>query len=120
MPERFRVERDTIQNKGLDICVLRLTGSLDSSVTDDLEQAFADGRDAGSVYFVLDFAGVEHISSAGLRLLLKLRKLALDAGGRIMVARLHNGIREETFDALGFSQLIDLYATVDDAAKSVS
>jgi len=120
MPERFRVDRDTIRNEGVDVCVLHLTGSLDASATDGLEQAFAEGRDAGSVYFVLDFAGVEYISSAGLRLLLKFRKLTLDAGGRIMVARLHRSIREDVFDALGFSQLIDLYATVDEAAKSVS
>ena len=99
--------------------VVELAGSLNASSTIKLEEAVVNEMGEGARCFVLDFAQVDYISSAGLRLLLKLRKAALDAGGRVVIASLHRDIRENVFDALGFSRLLDVYPTVNEAIASL-
>ena len=99
--------------------MVEIAGTIDAAATKDIEKVFADAANDGGQYFIVDFSNMEYISSAGLRLLLKFRKAALDAGGALKIAALHRDIRENVFDALGFSKLIDVYPSVDDALASI-
>lgn len=120
MSGTFGVESKSMAAGSREVVVLALTGTIDGSVTTELEQAFAAAIDGGGQYFILDFSRVEYISSAGLRLLLKLRKAALDSGGSVTISGPRREIRENVFDALGFSRLVSLYPTVEEAAESIA
>jgi anti-anti-sigma factor len=55
----------------------------------------------------LDFAAVDYISSAGLRVLLILQKKIHAAGGSLSVRNL-NGTVREVFDMTGFSAILKI------------
>ena len=119
MAEEFRVEARRVAADGGEVCVFSVTGVVDSRVTDEFgETVMAEIRE-GVPNVVFDLSGVGYISSAGLRLFLKIRRAALDAGGCVRVAGLHRDIRENVFDALGFSRLIELHPSVDEAVRSI-
>ncbi|HEY8902675.1 MAG TPA: STAS domain-containing protein [Chthoniobacterales bacterium] len=50
--------------------VLRLSGRLDASWADAVERALADAVRGGDHHLILDLAGVDYVSSAGLRVLI--------------------------------------------------
>ncbi|MFW6158286.1 MAG: STAS domain-containing protein [Planctomycetota bacterium] len=118
MPEKFSVRSETQSVDDQPVGVFRLQGTVDASATSDLDEQFSAVADNGARHFVFDFAGVQYISSAGLRLLLRFRKTALDAGGDIRVCGLRRDIRENVFEALGFARLIRLCVDVDEALAS--
>jgi len=97
---------------------LHVAGSIDASTAAELEAAFEAARKDGGRFFVLDVSTVEYLASAGLRLLLKFRRAAINAEGCVAVAGLRRDIRENVFDSLGFSRLIDLYVDVDEAVRA--
>lgn len=119
MPGTVQVDASWQQVGGENVCVLRVSGTVDASGVVELEKGFSGAQEAGARCFVLDFSKMEYISSAGLRVLLKLRKAALGAGGRVLVAALRREIRENVFSALGFSHLFDVYATADEAIEAL-
>ena len=88
MPDAFTVDVSPLDLENHKACVFRLGGSVDASSTQQLEEAVRGELDAGTRLCVLDFSGVDYVSSAGLRLLLKLRRSAADLGGGVKIAGL--------------------------------
>jgi len=118
MSGNFKVDPELKQVEQREVCVLHLAGSVDASAVAEFEAAFGAAFTAGQRHIVLDFERVEYLSSAGLRLLLKFRKTVLDGSGAIKIAALHREIRENVFDALGFSRLLEVHGTVQEAIES--
>lgn len=81
-------------------------GSLNANTATDLEAALDQAFD-GSPSVVFDFAGLEYISSAGLRVLMVAYKRASAAGGSIRVANACDEVRE-VFEITGFSDLFEI------------
>lgn len=81
-----------------------LKGSLNATTSSELEEALAPHLD-GAEGVQFDFAGVEYLSSAGLRVLMMTYKRLGGAGVRIDNAC--DEIRE-VFDITGFSALFDI------------
>jgi anti-anti-sigma factor len=120
MSHLFEAEIDPMQEcSGQSVTVIHLTGSLDAQSMADCDQLLADPAVSGARYFILDMANVEYVSSAGLRSLLKFRKAAAHAGGRLKLAGVHREIRENVLDALGFSRLMDICGDVAEAMESI-
>jgi anti-anti-sigma factor len=119
MPDSFSVETTIREASGRTVPTLDVAGTLDATATRKLDAAFTASFRGGIVWVILNLPRVDYISSAGLRLLLKFRKDAIAAGGGIKIAGLRRDIRENCFDALGFSKLIDIYSTVDEALNSI-
>jgi len=119
MPGKLSVHTETVQVGKETVAVLHIEGSIDGSSSDELDGAFDAAADGGGSQFILDFSEVDYISSAGLRLLLRFRRIALDRGGRLRIASVHREIRENVLDALGFSRLIDVYADVQEATDAL-
>lgn len=95
--------------------LLALKGRIDSASAGAFEQAvlelFAEpGRRA-----VLDFAAVDYISSAGLRVVLMAAKRAKQGQGRLLLCALPQHVRE-VFEISGFLKIID---TVDERAAAL-
>lgn len=68
---------------------------------------------------VLDFSGVDYISSAGLRVLMLAAKQAKASGGKIAVAALQPLVGE-IFQISRFDKVIPCHAGVDEALAAVA
>lgn len=83
---------------------LALTGRLDSNTSPDLEAAVKlDGVDE----LVFDFAGLEYIASAGLRVLLGAQKTMSAKGGKMLVAN-PNEMVKGVFGMTGLDSVFEI------------
>ena len=97
---------DIIQTQDEKTVVLEITGRLDTVTSpkfqDVLEEAISLSLD-----IVLDFAGVEYISSAGLRVLLLGQKNTHAVGKSMTLKNVSSEIME-IFDVTGFSGMLTI------------
>ena len=85
--------------------VLKVSGRLDTTTAPSLETAVAETV-AVCEHLVLDFSGLEYISSAGLRVILKAQKSMAAKGGMKL---LHvNDTIMEIFEITGFSDILTI------------
>lgn len=84
------------------ILVLAPSGRIDSVTSADLEQRLI--AVAGERRLVVDLAGVEYVSSAGLRVFLKLARRVKDTGGELLLCAMGEPVRQ-VFDLAGFLPL---------------
>ena len=87
-----------------DKLTLVLQGRLDTNTAPELEEALAG---AGVSEMEFDFAGLEYISSAGLRVLLSAKKALMSSGGSMSVVNANDTVRS-VFEITGCSELFGL------------
>ena len=85
--------------------VLALEGRLDTVTAPELESELKDSLD-GVTALTLDFAGLEYISSAGLRVLLSTQK-TMAKKGEMKVTHVNETIME-IFEVTGFSDILTI------------
>lgn len=88
------------ENGNLTLC---LDGRLDTVTAPQLESEIKESLN-GITGLTLDFANLEYISSAGLRVLLSAQKI-MNAQGEMKVINVNETIRE-IFDITGFSDIL--------------
>ena len=98
---RLNIEK---KNEGTKDTVF-LTGRLDTATAPELD-AFAEKELMDTKELVFDFEGLEYISSAGLRVLLKIQKL-MNAKGTMKVIHVSEMI-QEVFDITGFANILTI------------
>lgn len=98
---RLNIEK---KNEGTKDTVF-LTGRLDTATAPEME-AFAEKELTDTKELVLDFEGLEYISSAGLRVLLKIQKL-MNSKGTMKVIHVSEMI-QEVFDITGFVDILTI------------
>ena len=84
---------------------ITLTGRLDTTNAPLLEAEIKESLD-GVEHLVLDFAGLDYLSSAGLRVLLAAQKTMNRQGD--MVVRHVNETIAEIFEVTGFSDILTI------------
>ncbi len=94
--------KTTTVTVGDQLAVIAPVGRLDTVTSAELKELIA-GYDISGRDIELDFANVEYISSAGLRLLVSLQKQA-KAEGHKMVLRNTNAVVNEVFRISGFNK----------------
>ena len=82
-----------------------LEGRLDTVTAPDLEKALNESL-SGKEELILDFAGLEHISSAGLRVLLSAQKV-MNRQGKMTLRHVNETIME-IFEVTGFSDILTI------------
>lgn len=102
-----------------DVVVVEPVGRVDSTTSSALDAHLIALAQAGEVRLVVDFSGVDYISSAGLRVMLALAKRTKDAGGRLALAMLGDSVRQ-VFELAGFLPLFAVDATRDAAVARVA
>ncbi len=107
----------TIRKTG-EIDVLAVTGKLDSTTSPEFESRIIPLIDAGGRKLLVDCAGLDYISSAGLRVLLLAAKKLKAADGAIALAGLKEPVRE-VFEIAGFTSLFPIYPSAEDALRAL-
>lgn len=112
-----------IKNKTYDsILVLSPEGRIDHANSEDFRNSlgpFVDRCRKDGESIVLDLAGVDYISSAGLRSFMLAEKHAKAQGGRIVVAAMQPVVRE-IFEISRFTLVFETFATVREALARFS
>jgi anti-anti-sigma factor len=90
--------------------VLVVAGRLDANTAGEFEEECKRRIAAGEKRLVVDLAGLEYISSAGLRSILAVAKLLKPLGGDLAFCGI-SGIVAEVFAMSGFAKLLPVFAT---------
>ena len=100
----MNITDETIEGAAL----VHLEGNLDTTTAPEV-MAHLDGLiEAGTTTLIVDFAAVDFVSSAGLRVLLATAK-KLRPDGILRLYGLNDSVRE-VFDVSGFSTIIPIFA----------
>lgn len=110
---------DIIEDKNGAIVLLGLVGRLDSSTSPQMEEKVVGLLTGGAKQLVVNFARLDYISSAGLRVLLMAAKKLKASGGVIALCALKPHIRE-VFDIAGFTAMFPIHESEALAIRSLT
>jgi anti-anti-sigma factor len=113
---------DLTPKRFADTVVLRPTGRIDHATAEGFKVALAQHMArcaSGQDRIVLDFAGVEYISSVGLRVLMLAAKQAKAQDGTIAVAALSPVVRE-IFEISRFTMVLTVFDSVREGLAALS
>lgn len=101
------------------VIIVRIEGRMDAASAPVLERKLAEKIEAGKIKLVLDFAKVNYLSSAGMRLLLSTtKKLKSEKGGLHLCS-----VSEEVMEIIkmaGFERIIQIFPTEQEALQGFS
>jgi anti-sigma B factor antagonist len=100
------------------LLVLRPESRIDSSNAAAFEARCAALIAGGPKKVVIDFSGVDYISSAGLRVLLVAAKNAKSQGGALTLCGLRGNVRD-VLEVSGFDTLLGAHDGVEAAAAAL-
>ena len=98
--------------------VMSLRGRLDAGASSEFESKLSDWISKGDNNFLLNFAGLEYISSAGLRSILAVSKKLKERDGKLFLTGLHGPV-EEVFKISGFLSIFRAFTTTEAALKEI-
>jgi anti-sigma B factor antagonist len=96
--------------------IVSVTGKLDARTTPDFQKTCAD---LPAVPMILDLAGLEYLSSSGLRALLQLKRDFARNKTPLVIAGCQ-GLVDKVIHVSGFEQIFSLYPTVPEALAAVA
>ena len=99
------------------VLVLNPLGRIDGTNAKAFEEALLGRIDAGDSQILMNFEGINYISSAGLRVLLMAAKRTSQAkGGQLALCAVQDHI-QEVFKFSGFAEIIPIH---DDRPKALN
>ncbi|MCF7793534.1 MAG: STAS domain-containing protein [Candidatus Cloacimonetes bacterium] len=102
------------QEKRDDALVMSVIGRLDATTATELEGELIPVIQKDRTKIILDFTGLEYISSAGLRVLLLAMKTTKKVAGELIICNMEDHIKE-IFDIAGFLPIFKITGTVEEA-----
>lgn len=97
------------------VTVVSLEGRLDGQHAQAAEQAFmALAGSEGRTKFVLDFADMQYISSAGLRVVLVAAKKVRSLQGKLVCASMSEQVKD-VFEMSGFLSILETASSTEEA-----
>jgi len=97
------------------VSVMKAKGRVDSETAPELDVAISKLLADGRSKIILDLQGVDYLSSAGLRVMVKALKNARDSGGDVRLVSVSEPI-EVILRTVGMMQMFKMFATSDEAA----
>jgi anti-anti-sigma factor len=97
-----------------EVVVLAPKGSLNTETSPRLEQKVVELLNASERWFAVDLAGVDYISSAGLRVLLMMARRLRAAAGAMVLCALNHDVAK-VFALCGFEREFTIVPTRDEA-----
>jgi anti-anti-sigma factor len=89
--------------------ILRLEGRLDATTSVQLENVLNEAIENKSAKILVDFSGVEYLSSAGMRVLLSMTKRLKGMDGYFKLFAIHDDVME-IIRLAGFEVILQIYA----------
>lgn len=105
----------TEEKKG-DILIFRVKGRLDAISSPTAEKKVFDSINSGQYKLLLDFAGVNYLSSAGMRMLLSTTKKLKTLSGKLVVCCINPNVMD-VLRMSGFDHVLELTKTEDEALR---
>lgn len=96
--------------------VVSVKGKIDAVTAPEFEKTLANMIAEGENAFLLDFSGLEYISSAGLRSILSTAKQLKPKGGNLIFSGLKGPVKD-VFKISGFGTIFKIFETREDALK---
>ncbi len=97
-----------------EVSVLSFEGNLDTNTAPQAQEQIDQLIDGGSSKILINFGDLNYISSAGLRVLLATAKKLKATSGDLKICGLNQTV-QEVFDISGFSSILSVVATEEDA-----
>ncbi len=97
-----------------DVALMAIGGRLDTQTAPDAQAQLSQLMDGGETKILIDFAELDYISSAGLRILLVAAKQLKTADGELRICNL-NDVVKEVFDISGFSTIFAVFRSESEA-----
>ncbi|MDR0356182.1 MAG: STAS domain-containing protein [Deltaproteobacteria bacterium] len=101
-----------------DVLLVSLEGKITGNNSSDLEKSLKAQVDQGRLKIVLDFAAVEYISSAGLRVVLWLAKQLKGKNGGLSLCRVSQGVMD-IFKMCGFVDFLSIFDSREAALENL-
>jgi len=98
--------------------VVKLIERVDSLTSRDVETALQGAVAGGARNIICDCAATKYISSAGLRVLLMTAKALKKAGGQLLLVCARTGYVYEVLETAGFTNIIPVFDSVEEAVRS--
>ena len=96
---------------------VRISGYLDSSTFPQLQEHLNNLMKQGNLHYLLDLENLDYISSAGLGVLMGILREVREKDGDLKIVNMSEKI-ERVFYLLGFSRLMKVYSTEEEALES--
>ncbi len=113
MAEGFRIHAE----KRDSVAVLSLEGFLDAHTAAEFESAIQRKVEEGEVLLAVDGGKLSYISSAGLGVFMSFIEELREKNGDIRIGGLIPKVKQ-VFEILGFTEIFQLFDTVDEAVES--
>ena len=97
-----------------EVNVMSFEGNLDTNTEPQAQKQIDQLIDGGSSKILINFDNLNYISSAGLRVLLATAKKLKATSGDLKICGLNKTV-QEVFDISGFSSILSVVATEEDA-----
>ncbi len=107
---------EIIEQKQNDICIFKINGRLDSNTSHKLEEKIFGAIKNKSNQMIIDFEGLDYISSAGLRVILKASKTLKRSEGSIVLCSMQDYVKE-VFEIAGFDVFLPIATKMNDALE---
>lgn len=105
---------DTHVEENGDIIVVRVEGRLDAASSPQLEKQINSIIESGHFKLILNFAGVDYLSSAGMRLMLSVTKKLKNVEGKMVACSLNDEVME-VIKMAGFNQVLEIYPSEEES-----
>jgi anti-anti-sigma factor len=93
---------------------IKATGRMDAVTAPSFEQECLRWMEQGDSKLIVDFTGLEYISSAGLRVILGVGKKLKSQGGSLAFGGMSSMVKE-VFDISGFASIFPVYDSLEAA-----
>jgi anti-sigma B factor antagonist len=101
-----------------DVVVVKLLGNLDTNTAPDAEEEINKSLDEGTQKMIINLEQTNYVSSAGLRIFLATAKKITASGGALKLCGA-NDVVQEILDISGFSTILDVKKTEEEALSSL-
>lgn len=108
-----------IEPKSKQTTSIKAIGRLDAATSPEFEKQVAACLEQGAKGLILNFAELEYISSAGLRVLIFAAKKMKAGNGALVLCGLRDHVKE-VLEIAGFSSILQILPTEDEALALVN
>ena len=105
------------ESKQGNVTILKAQGKLDATSSPELDKRLASLVESGIRQIVLDLAGLDYVSSAGLRVFLSAAKRLKQAQGKLALANPSAQV-QQIFDIAGFASIMPIFKTLNEAVAA--